>query len=144
MTDIPFESLNKDRKIFFDEALAVKFCFSPEIIKQEKSCVGCNRMLKIYKNKRYEVSHRYECRNIEFNKTLSLIKSIDIHMPKIKISSFLFCCYLYSIKATNYQAVIMSCLSENSWIYIVEYHNKTKYIYTINNKDRRRVFYFTN
>ena len=60
--------------------------------------------------------HRYECKNLECKTNISLIKAISPELPKIKLSSFLFCCYLYSTKAANYQAVIMSGLSEHSWI----------------------------
>ncbi|KAG0441638.1 hypothetical protein DMUE_0893 [Dictyocoela muelleri] len=58
----------------------------------------------------------YRCQGINCSKTKSLIKEIDQGLPKIQLSKFLLAAYLYFLKTTNYQAVIMCSISEKSYI----------------------------
>lgn len=108
--------------IFSNADNLISFLKQNNGIKNEIICSYCNTVtMKLLKDRSRSNGFIYKCKNDHCRRKVSILISFRYTMPRIPITKLFLCAYLFSLKLTNYQVVIMANISETVYIKLKDY-----------------------
>lgn len=110
------EIITIENPIFMSNSDAIDFCCVAGVLKLYLVCEKCNdRMLLVINNAKLN-AREYRCTNNLCRARKSIYNGFNVQLPRLEIRKILFCLYFYVLELSNYQVVILSGVSEKSYI----------------------------
>ncbi|KAG0441752.1 hypothetical protein DMUE_0819 [Dictyocoela muelleri] len=109
-------NFKEHKDIFLDEKCAIEFFIAENVLPKYKTCASCRTLVVIVKSTRSSAEYIYKCRNVHCRKTTSIIKTLNFSFQKISIKKLRMASYFYSMKLQCYQVLIITSISENTYV----------------------------